>query len=467
MNFTKKKYQILSVCSALMLSACGGGGSSDENDQTSIATANLSPNAIAQTLSTNEDIPLNITLDGTDTDGTIASFNVGTQPENGSVVQEGDSYVYTPNANFFGEDSFTFTAVDNNGAVSSSAIINITVQSVNDAAVVTLSNTTVMENSLLTGIIPQVTDAENNSVTLQLGTSLDSALFILDATTNELSFIQAPDFETPNDSDQDNIYQVEVLANDGTIVSDGVIATISVVNELQTVITYPTKDANLGGFASVTTVSGNLIDTEDGVVSDSDLLSFSINGVEATVNSANSRFTAQVPVTTGDTNIVVTSELDTELTSQKLTNTIESIRITAPFAVEHDVSNNRLLILDVVIDGLLAVDLTTKEVSVVSEKLTGTSFSDDSYYSFVINESYTTGYIVGSGDVNVRSVDLTSGVVQDISGLNLGSGENLESPLDVALDEITNTLYVTDSRLSAIFKIDILTGNREIISGVC
>jgi VCBS repeat-containing protein len=53
-------------------------------------------------------------------------------------------------------------------------------------------------------------------VTYSLGLTGDSQLFSIDASTGELSFIDAPDFEYPVDANQDNVYEVTVLASDGT-----------------------------------------------------------------------------------------------------------------------------------------------------------------------------------------------------------------------------------------------------------
>ena len=44
----------------------------------------------------------------------------------------GGKVLYTPNENFFGTDSFTYVATDNNGVVSSKATVSITVTPVSD-----------------------------------------------------------------------------------------------------------------------------------------------------------------------------------------------------------------------------------------------------------------------------------------------------------------------------------------------
>ncbi|HVS66481.1 MAG TPA: IPTL-CTERM sorting domain-containing protein [Thermoanaerobaculia bacterium] len=95
------------------------------------------PTANAQSVTTGEDVPVVITLTGSDLDGDSLTFAIGTGPVNGSLsaitpIDATSSQVtYTPNGNFNGADSFTFTA--NDGTVSSAAAtVSITVNAVND-----------------------------------------------------------------------------------------------------------------------------------------------------------------------------------------------------------------------------------------------------------------------------------------------------------------------------------------------
>ncbi|MFY0593159.1 SMP-30/gluconolactonase/LRE family protein, partial [Roseivirga sp.] len=67
-----------------------------------------------------------------------------------------------------------------------------------------------------------------NPISYSLGTGKDEALFDISGPT--ISFKTAPDFETPADSNTDNIYTINVIANDGTnTISQDV--TITVTNE--------------------------------------------------------------------------------------------------------------------------------------------------------------------------------------------------------------------------------------------
>jgi hypothetical protein len=74
-----------------------------------------------------EDSSVAITLTGSDINGDSLSFTVETQPANGSLSGTAPNLTYSPNANYYGSDSFTFTVND-----SSVATVSITVNPVID-----------------------------------------------------------------------------------------------------------------------------------------------------------------------------------------------------------------------------------------------------------------------------------------------------------------------------------------------
>lgn len=96
---------------------------------------NRAPSAVSAALGTDEDTSLNITLAGTDPDGNSLTYTVTSQPSNGTLSGTAPNLVYTPNTDFNGDDSFTFSV--NDGLVSSAAdgLVEIAVASVNDAPV--------------------------------------------------------------------------------------------------------------------------------------------------------------------------------------------------------------------------------------------------------------------------------------------------------------------------------------------
>lgn len=70
--------------------------------------ANTAPVATAQTLTTDEDTAKTFTLSGTDVEGDTLTYTIATQPSHGTI----NGNTYTPNQDYFGADSFSFTAND-------------------------------------------------------------------------------------------------------------------------------------------------------------------------------------------------------------------------------------------------------------------------------------------------------------------------------------------------------------------
>jgi len=95
---------------------------------------NQPPVAVSQSVTTDEDTVVNITLEGTDPDGDPLSFTA-TDPANGVLTGTPPDLTYTPNQDFNGSDSFIFTVSDGS-LTSAPAVVSITINSVNDAPVV-------------------------------------------------------------------------------------------------------------------------------------------------------------------------------------------------------------------------------------------------------------------------------------------------------------------------------------------
>lgn len=82
-----------------------------------------------------EDTPTDITLGATDVDGDALTYAITAQPGRGTLsCAAGGLCTYTPNADYNGADSFTYTA-DDGTAVSPAATVSLTITPVNDAPV--------------------------------------------------------------------------------------------------------------------------------------------------------------------------------------------------------------------------------------------------------------------------------------------------------------------------------------------
>ncbi|MEK7872237.1 MAG: Ig-like domain-containing protein, partial [Chloroflexota bacterium] len=129
-------------------------GAADSNPATVVLTVNAVndvPVANAQSMTTSEDTAKAITLTGSDVEGASLSYNVVTQPTNGTLSGTPPNLTYTPNANYNGVDSFTFT-VNDGSLTSAPATVSINVTPVNDAptcsnvSLVTAEDTVVSRN---------------------------------------------------------------------------------------------------------------------------------------------------------------------------------------------------------------------------------------------------------------------------------------------------------------------------------
>lgn len=70
------------------------------------------PSAIAQSVNTDENIPVKINLSGNDIDGDKITFKITIEPNNGKITGTPPESVYEPKYGFGGDDSFTFVIED-------------------------------------------------------------------------------------------------------------------------------------------------------------------------------------------------------------------------------------------------------------------------------------------------------------------------------------------------------------------
>jgi len=94
--------------------------------------ANQQPVANAQSVSTAEDTAKPILLTATDPDSFLLTYTIVAQPQHGSLDGALPNVTYTPFQDYFGSDSFTFSANDGTSD-SAPAAVQVTVTPVNDA----------------------------------------------------------------------------------------------------------------------------------------------------------------------------------------------------------------------------------------------------------------------------------------------------------------------------------------------
>ena len=218
--------------------------------------ANDAPVAIAQTVSTNEDVALDITLSATDVDGDPLTYSIATQPMYGTLSGTAPNLTYTPNPNYNGGDSFSFSATDPSGA-SSTATVSITVNPVNDAPVlIGVPDTATIEELATYSFTATATDSDLPADTLIFS--------IVDAPLGA-AITEAGAFSWTPAEDQQGVYTFTVKVSDGSGGEDTEEITVTVedyVDErLLQAITFqeiPDKKISEGTFALSATASSGL-----------------------------------------------------------------------------------------------------------------------------------------------------------------------------------------------------------------
>ena len=110
---------------------------------------NQAPVAANESLTVNEDTPLNLVLQGTDTNGDTLTYSVVNSPTRGQLTGVAPNLTYSPAPNDYGTDSLTF--VVNDGQVTSAvATVLITILPVNDSPVAIAQTVTTAQNSSVT-----------------------------------------------------------------------------------------------------------------------------------------------------------------------------------------------------------------------------------------------------------------------------------------------------------------------------
>ncbi|MEQ1592678.1 MAG: tandem-95 repeat protein [Thiobacillaceae bacterium] len=120
---------------------------------------------------------------------------------------------------------------------SATDVIDVTVTPVNDAPVITSNGggvtavVSVPENSTAVTTVTS-TDVGGPTAIYSISGGADATKFVIDSSTGVLSFVAAPDYETPTDVGGDNIYDVTVQVSDGALTdSQDIAVTVFNANE--------------------------------------------------------------------------------------------------------------------------------------------------------------------------------------------------------------------------------------------
>ncbi|MEM1255078.1 MAG: tandem-95 repeat protein [Cyanobacteria bacterium P01_H01_bin.21] len=172
----------------------------DNNGGTDTATVNVTiingnlPVATNDSATVAEDtqITLDVLANDTDADSDTLSLESVLPTINGSTSIAGNRVIYTPDANFNGTDSFSYTVTDGNGG-SANATVSITVTSVNDAPVANDDTLTLEQNTAAqVQVIANDTDVDGDTLTVtSVGAATDGTTSV---SNNQILYTPNADF---------------------------------------------------------------------------------------------------------------------------------------------------------------------------------------------------------------------------------------------------------------------------------
>ncbi len=200
-------------------------------DASSTPNVNNAPDANSMQVTTPEDTDVDILLTGSDADGDSLTFQITSQPTNGSLSGTIPDLTYTPDTGYFGVDSFKFRV--NDGVDDSST------------ATVTITVTEVNVNTAPVADAQQVSTPEDTDVDIQLtGSDADGDSLTYRITSQPKNGSLSgtiPDLTYTPDTGYFGADSFKFIVNDGTI--DSSAATVAITVTEVNVNTAPVADA--------------------------------------------------------------------------------------------------------------------------------------------------------------------------------------------------------------------------------
>ncbi len=207
---------------SISYSVSDGSMSSNGSIAVTVTAADDNPTAPGtNSVTTNEDTassPINI--GGADVDGDALTYTVksGSEPANGTVTFAGGAFVYTPNTNANGVDTFTIEVSDGAGT-KAEQVVSVTITPVNDAPVATNGAVTVAEDQaggIAIDVASLISDVETADGSLTVSATVPAAQGSVSVSGTVITFTPALNFNGPA--------SISYSVSDGSMSSNGSIA---------------------------------------------------------------------------------------------------------------------------------------------------------------------------------------------------------------------------------------------------
>jgi hypothetical protein len=148
----------------------------------------------------------------------------------------------------------------------------------------TLDQVSVQENTTAVTTITDASTSASGPLTYAISGGADAALFAIDPVSGALSFVTAPDFAAPTDSDHNNTYGVTVTASDGAFYAND-------IGVLVTVTEAPHLVGSSGDDVFTAAAGNERIDAGSGI----DTVAFNFKLTDATISFAGNQVIVDGP----------------------------------------------------------------------------------------------------------------------------------------------------------------------------
>ena len=156
----------------------GQGGTATATVTLEVTAVNDAPVGQDSSAGGDEDAAIEGVVSATDVDGDTLNYSVGSGPSNGLVtVNKNGSYVYTPNSNYHGADTFTYIATDGKGGTATGTV-TLTVAALNDAPIVGTVSVVVSEDDATSGKLT-ASDVDSDELTFELRSTAENGTAVV------------------------------------------------------------------------------------------------------------------------------------------------------------------------------------------------------------------------------------------------------------------------------------------------
>ncbi len=296
----------------------------------------------------------------------------------------------------------------------------------------------------------------------------DAAKFTINASTGVLSFVSAPNFETPTDAGANNVYDVQVQVSDGTLTDTQTIA-VTVTNQNEA----PAITSNGGGTSAAINVTENstavttIVSTDPdagatrtySLIGGADAAKFTINastGVLSFISAPNFEAPSDaganniydVLVQVSDGTLTDTQAIAVTVTNQNETPTITSNGAGVTAAI--NVSENNSTVTTVTSTDPDAGSTRTYSIIGGADAAKFTINASTGALSFVSNPDFETAEDAGANNVYDVQVQVSDGVLTDTQALVITVTNQNEAPTITSVDGGASSLASQGSGTAAV-----------------